>query len=83
MFTIIHLERKSMMDYKGKDIREMTDEEFLQMIDEMCEESVRKAKLLSENAPKKFNSVEEVRAYYNSTPLEEWEKSIFEKYGIR
>ena len=65
------------------DYREMTDEEFLKIIDEMCDESVRKAKLLSENAPKKFNSVEEVREYYNSIPFEEWERDMFERLANR
>ena len=65
-----------------KDIREMTDEEFLQMIDEMCDESVRKAKLLSENAPTIFNSGEEFMKYYNAIPFEEWENNMREKYGI-
>lgn len=66
-----------------KDIREMTDEEFLQMIDEMCDESVRKAKLLSENAPKIFNSGEEFMKYYNSTPFEVWERDMFERLANR
>lgn len=65
------------------DYREMTDEEFLQMIDEMCDESVRKAKLLSENAPTIFNSGEEFMKYYNAIPFEEWERDMFERLANR
>ena len=68
--------------YNEKDIREMTDEEFLQMIDEMRDESVKKAKLLSGNTLKAFNTIEEALKYYNAIPLEEWENNMREKYGI-
>jgi len=61
----------------------MTDEEFLKIIDDMCNESVKNAKLLSENAPLKFNSIEEARAYYHSTPFEEWERDMFERLANR
>lgn len=68
--------------YNEKDIREMTDDEVWAYIDEMCENSAKERKLLSKNAPKHFNNVEEVMKYYNAIPFEEWEKNMFEKYGI-
>lgn len=71
--------------YNEDDIKRMTDDEVWAYIDEMRENSAKERKLLSENAPKHFNSVEEGVAYFRSIgaiPFEEWEKSIFEKYGL-
>lgn len=68
--------------YNEDDMTEENFNKFLQEIEEIERKYAENDRLLSENAPKKFNSVEEVRAYYNSIPLEEWEKSIFEKYGL-
>lgn len=65
-----------------RDIKRMTDDEVWAYIDEMREKSAKERKLLSENAPKKFNSVEEVMKYYNAIPFEEWENNMREKYGI-
>lgn len=65
---------------------DMTDEKFNQfckMIDEIEQKFAEQGRLLSENVPLKFNSIEEARAYYHSTPFEEWERDMFERLANR
>lgn len=68
--------------YNEDDMTEENFNKFLQEIEEIQRESKKRNKLLSENAPKHFNSGEEFIKYHNAIPLEEWENNIKEKYGI-
>ena len=68
--------------YNEDDMTEEKFNKFWDEIDEINRKSIENSKLLTENAPKKFNTVEEVRAYYNSIPFEEWENNMREKYGM-
>lgn len=68
--------------YNEDDMTEENIKRFFQEIDEIEQKYAEKDRLLSKNAPLKFNSIEEARAYYHSTPFEEWENEMGEKYGI-
>lgn len=68
--------------YNEDDMTEENFNKFLQEVEELEKKCAENNRLLSENAPKHFNSVEEFMKYHNAIPLEEWEKSIFEKYGL-
>lgn len=55
----------------------MVSQERILEIARECEEIMKHSKSLNEeNAPKQFSSIEELRAYYNSMPLDEFVKEF-------
>ena len=54
----------------------MTREEFCALIKEHNEYARKQHSLLKEQKPPRFNTVEELRAYYDCMPLDEAIKSI-------
>ncbi len=57
--------------YSIEEKRNMTQEEFCALIREHNEYARKQFGKLNEQKPPKFNTVEELRAYYNCMPLDE------------
>lgn len=62
--------------YSDEERRNMTKEEYCAMLEEHNEYVRKKYSQLNEQVPPKFNSVEELRAYYNCMPLDEAERKL-------
>ncbi len=57
--------------YSLEELRNMTREEFCAIIEESNEYVRKKHSQINEEVPPKFNTIEELRAYYKCIPLEE------------
>ncbi len=57
--------------YSLEELRNMTHEEFCAIIEESNEYVRKKHSQINEEVPPKFNTIEELRAYYKCIPLEE------------
>ena len=70
--------------YTQEEIDRMSDDEFFALMEEH-NAWVRKhyAQLKESNKPRpKFNTIEELEAYYNCRPLEEVGKDAYKMFGI-
>lgn len=57
--------------YSLEELRNMTREEFCAIIEESNEYVRKKHSQINEEVPPKFNTIEELRAYYKCIPLGE------------
>lgn len=57
--------------YTLGEIKNMSDDEFFDLLEAHNTYVQRKHELLKESKPPKFNTIEEVRAYYHCRPLDE------------
>ena len=64
------------------DLTEENMAEFWKEIDALEEKADRNSRLLQEAVTPQFNSIEEANRYYNAMSFAEWEKKMFEKYGL-
>lgn len=60
--------------YTDEERRSMTREEYCSLIEEHNKYVRKKHSQLNEQVPPIFNTVEDLRAYYNCLPLDEAEK---------
>lgn len=71
--------------YNEDDMTEEKFNKYWDMIDEQCEATIKKAKLLNEGSILQFNNEEDLLNYYRSkgaVTFEEWENNMREKYNI-
>ena len=59
------------LKYTDEERRNMTKEEYCALMEESNEYARKQFGKLNEQKPPKFNTVEELRAYYHCMPLEE------------
>ncbi|MDE6522690.1 MAG: hypothetical protein K2L17_07725 [Muribaculaceae bacterium] len=65
-----------------EDLNEESFARFCEEISEIRRTAKKRHNLLAEQPMPKFNTVEEARKYFESTPFEEWENKVKEKYGF-
>ncbi|MBQ2046670.1 MAG: hypothetical protein II260_05720 [Muribaculaceae bacterium] len=72
--------------YTVEELKNMTHEEFCALLEESNEYVRKKWKEEKDQETPHFNSIEELRAYYNCIPFDEAVKrmnKLFEKYGFK
>ncbi|MBR1964660.1 MAG: hypothetical protein IKA19_08215 [Muribaculaceae bacterium] len=57
--------------YSDEELSNMTREEFCAILEQSNEYVRKKHSQINEEVPPKFNTIEELRAYYKCMPLEE------------
>ena len=65
--------------YSLEEKKNMTQEEFLSLIDESNEYVLKKRSQINEEVAPTFNTIEELRAYYKCMPLDEAVKRMEKK----
>ena len=68
--------------YGPEDLTDENFEKFCKEIEEISIAADNANRVLNEMQEPKFNTIEDARKYYNSTPFEEWVNQIISEYNV-